>query len=277
MSWQIRDRIFTWGHRTYLMGVINVTPDSFSDGGLFVEPETALTQAANLIPNVDILDIGGESTRPGAEAVCLEEELKRVIPAIELIRQHYPQIPISIDTTKAAVAAAAIAAGADIINDVSAGRFDLEMFPLAAKHQVPIILMHMQGEPRIMQSNPQYADVVAEVHQFLATGTEMAVACGLRQDLIAIDPGIGFGKTLEHNLELLRQLSRLRSLNCPILVGVSRKSFIGKICDQPIAKERVWGTAAACVAAIAGGADILRIHDAKELRDVCKVSDAIYR
>jgi dihydropteroate synthase len=276
-SWQIRDRCFDWERRTYLMGVINVTPDSFSDGGMFRSPQKALAQADRLIPHVDILDIGGESTRPGSEAVSIEDELKRILPVIEAIRCKYAYMPISVDTTKAAVAEAALKAGADIINDVSAGKFDPGMLPLAAHYQVPIILMHMQGEPRTMQINPHYSDLIAEVRQFLAEAIDLAIAAGLPKHLIAIDPGIGFGKTLDHNLELLRQLPDFKQLDCPILIGVSRKSFIGKLCNQPEPRDRLWGTAAACTVAIAGGANILRVHDARAIHDVCCVSDAIYR
>jgi dihydropteroate synthase len=276
-AWQIRDRYFDWARRTYLMGVINVTPDSFSDGGLFNSPQNALAQADRLIPYVDILDIGGESTRPGSEAVSVEDELKRILPAIEAIRRKYTLIPISVDTTKASVAEAALKAGADIINDVSAGKFDPDMLPLAAQSQVPIVLMHMQGEPRTMQIDPHYGDLISEVRQFLVDAIAQAIAVGLPQHLIAIDPGFGFGKTLDHNLELLRQLPEFKSLNCPILVGVSRKSFIGKLCNQPNPSDRLWGTAAACTVAISGGANILRVHDARAIQDVCCVSDAIYR
>ncbi len=275
--WKIRDHKFVWGERTYLMGVINITPDSFSDGGLYTDLESALAQADQLAPYIDILDIGGESTRPDAEPVDSNEEIRRVVPVITVIRAKYPHLPISIDTTKVSVASEAIAAGADIINDVSAGRFDLGMLPFVGKYQVPIVLMHMQGQPRTMQKRPYYKNVVAEVSQFLQNGIAMTIACGLPQDLIAIDPGIGFGKTLEHNLQLLRELEKLQNLSCPILVGASRKSFIGKLCDQDLPSDRLMGTAAACSIAIAHGADILRVHDAKEIKDVCAITDAVYR
>ncbi|CAN1210985.1 dihydropteroate synthase [Tumidithrix helvetica PCC 7403] len=277
LGWQIGDRAFIWGKRTYLMGVLNVTPDSFSDGGLFDSPEAAVAQADRMAAQVDILDIGGESTRPGAIAIDAEQELARVIPVIEAIRKAHPHLPISIDTTKAKVAESALQAGANVINDVSAGRFDPDMLMLAGKCQVPLILMHMQGSPRSMQSDPQYKHVVREVKQFLADAISVAIACGLPKHLIAIDPGIGFGKTLEHNLTLLRDLGEFRELGCPMLVGVSRKSFIGKLCDRPNPSDRLWGTAAACTAAIAGGADILRVHDPIEIGDVCRVGDAIFR
>jgi dihydropteroate synthase len=275
--WKIRDRTFVWGARTYLMGVINVTPDSFSDGGLYETVESALAQAHELAPYVDILDIGGESTRPKAEPVSLAEEIRRVVPVITAVRAAYPSLPISIDTTKLGVVEAAIAVGADIVNDVSAGRFDLGMLPFVGKHQIPIVLMHMQGKPQTMQKNPHYQNLVKEVSQFLHNGMTMAIACGLHPDLIAIDPGIGFGKTLDHNLQLLRYLPELKAINCPILVGVSRKSFIGKLCDRDSPSDSLFGTAAACSVAIANGADILRVHDAKEIKDVCMVTDAIYR
>jgi len=275
--WKIRDRTFNWGERTYLMGVINITPDSFSDGGLFTSVAAALTKVEQFNPYIDILDIGGESTRPDAEPVAGVEEIRRVVPVIKAVRSQFPDLPISIDTTKVSVAEAAIAAGADIINDVSAGRFDLGMLPFVGKYQVPIVLMHMQGQPRTMQKQPYYKNVVEEVSKFLHNGITMAIACGLPQDLIAIDPGIGFGKTLEHNLQLLRELEKLKTLNCPILVGASRKSFIGKLCNQDHPSDRLLGTAAACSIAIAHGADILRVHDPKEIKDVCAVTDAIYR
>jgi dihydropteroate synthase len=275
--WIIGDRKFEWGSRTYIMGVINLTPDSFSDGGMFNDPEMALNQAKNMLPYIDILDLGGESSRPGALAVDLETELARVIPAIKLIRQAFPDLPISIDTTKSEVAKAAINAGANLINDVSAGRFDPQMLELSAKLQVPIFLMHMQGKPQAMQANPQYGNVVEEVKRFLKNAIEVAEALGLARELVAIDPGIGFGKNLEHNLQLLKQLDQFHSLGQPLLIGVSRKSFIGTICNQSNPSDRLFGTAAACTIAISKGADILRVHDPKEIKEVCLVADAIYR
>jgi dihydropteroate synthase len=275
--WIIRDRQFIWGDRTYLMGVLNVTPDSFSDGGKFNSCEAALHQVEQMLPYIDILDIGGESTRPNAEAVSATEECDRILPIIQAVREAYPQLPISVDTMKASVAKAAIAAGADILNDVSAGRYDPEMLPLAGKLQVPIFLMHMQGEPRTMQLNPHYCDVVNDIKRFLNDAILVAKACGIPKHLIAIDPGIGFGKTLEHNLEIMRNLSAFRDMGVPLLLGVSRKSFIGKLCDRPQASDRLIGTIAACGACIAGGSDILRVHDPKEIAESCRVSDAIYR
>jgi len=259
------------------MGVLNITPDSFSDGGQFNSRDSALQQVAQMLPYIDMLDIGGESTKPNAQSVSAEEESDRILPIIEAIRAEYPNLPISIDTVKASVAKAAIAAGADMINDVSAGRFDPEMLPLAGKLQVPIFLMHLQGEPRTMQINPKYRDVVPDIKQFLTDAISVAKACGIPKHLIAIDPGIGFGKTLAHNLEILKNLRSFQQISAPLLLGVSRKSFIGKLCDRPDPRDRLFGTIAACNACIAGGADILRVHDPKEIFDACRVSDAIFR
>ncbi|WP_271252516.1 dihydropteroate synthase [Pseudanabaena sp. Chao 1811] len=275
--WIIRDRQFIWGDRTYIMGILNVTPDSFSDGGQFNSRDAALQQVAQMLPYIDILDIGGESTRPNAQPVSAAEESDRILPIIEAVRAEYPNLPISVDTVKASVAKSAIAAGADMLNDVSAGRFDLDMLPLVGKLQVPIFLMHMQGEPRTMQVNPQYRDVVQDVKQFLIDAISVAKAWGIPPHLIAIDPGIGFGKTLEHNLELIRNLSVFKTIKAPLLLGVSRKTFIGKLCDRPEPSDRLYGTIAACTACIAGGADILRVHDPKEIADACRLSDAIWR
>ena len=276
-QWVIRDRQFIWGDRTYIMGVLNVTPDSFSDGGQFNSSDTALKQVAKMLPYIDILDIGGESTRPQAQPVSAEQECDRILPIIKAVRDAYPNLPISVDTVKASVAKAAIAAGADMLNDVSAGRFDPDMLPLVGRLQVPIFLMHMQGEPRTMQVHPKYHDVVNDVKHFLSDAISVAKACGIPKHLIAIDPGIGFGKTLEHNLKLLRNLRAFQEIGLPLLLGVSRKSFIGKLCDQPDPSDRLFGTIAACSACIAGGADILRVHDPQEIFDACRVSDAIFR
>jgi len=259
------------------MGVLNLTPDSFSDGGQYKSRDAALQQVAQMFPYIDILDIGGESTRPNAQPVSADEECDRILTIIQAIREIYPNLPISVDTVKATVAKAAIAAGADMLNDVSAGRFDPEMLPLAGKLQVPIFLMHMQGEPRTMQENPQYRDVVRDVKQFLADVILVAKACGIPKHLIAIDPGIGFGKTLDHNLKILKNLRSFKEISAPLLLGVSRKSFIGKICDRPDPRDRLYGTIAACSACIAGGADILRVHDPKEIFDACRISDSIFR
>ncbi len=279
-AWTLRDRPFQWGQKTYLMGVLNVTPDSFSDGGQFNSLESALNQAQKMVMSgADILDIGGQSTRPNAEEVTLAEELDRVIPIIQALRQstEFSQVPLSIDTTRATIASAAIAAGADLINDVSGGTFDAEMFPTVAKLGVPIALMHLRGTPKTMQTLTDYQDLIREIVEFLEMQSRAAIAAGVDRHQIIIDPGIGFAKNQAQNLEILRQLPAFQALGCPILVGVSRKSFIGRILSQPDPQQRGWGTAAACVSAIVGGADILRVHDVSEMRDVCRVADAIWR
>ncbi|MEG3848593.1 dihydropteroate synthase [Microcoleus sp. herbarium19] len=277
----VRNKDFEWGKRTYLMGVLNVTPDSFSDGGDFYTIESAVAQAENMVKSgVDIIDIGGQSTRPGAAEISLAEELDRVVPVVQMLRQKpdiFGSIPISVDTTRADVASAAVAAGADIINDISGATFDSKMLSTAAKLAVPIILMHIRGTPQTMQKLTDYRDLIGEIGEFLESRIAAAVAAGIDKSQIVIDPGIGFAKTYSQNLEILRDLPKFRFLNCPILVGVSRKSFIGQILNRPEAKERVWGTAAACTGAIANSADILRVHDVKEMHDVCQVADAIFR
>ena len=268
---------FDWGSKTYIMGILNVTPDSFSDGGEFNRAESALDQAQNMIKNgADIIDIGGQSTRPGAAKISLEEELNRVIPIIQALRQQ-TDIAISIDTTESLVASAAIAAGADIINDISGGTYDPQMLATAARLDVPIILMHIKGTPQTMQSLTYYKDLVAEISTFLQQQIKQAIALGIKPSQIVIDPGIGFAKNAAQNIELIQKLAQFQALNAPILVGVSRKSFIGKIIEQPNPKDRLWGTAAACCGAIANGADIVRVHDVAQMHDVTRVADAIWR
>jgi dihydropteroate synthase len=274
-AWNLGRSTFNWGQKTYIMGILNVTPDSFSDGGQFNTLESAIAQADQMIQNgADILDIGGQSTRPNAEEISLQAELDRVIPVIEAIRQNF-EIPISVDTTRAVVAKHAIAAGADLINDISGAVFDSEMLSTVGKLGVPISLMHMRGTPKTMQSLTEYRDLMPEICEFLRARIESAIAHGITQ--IIIDPGIGFAKQCDQNLEIIRNLKALQSLNCPILFGASRKSFIGHLLDQPEPQKRVWGTAAACVSAISNGADIVRVHDVAELRDACRVADAIWR
>ncbi|MBD1862762.1 MULTISPECIES: dihydropteroate synthase [Trichocoleus] len=276
-TWTIRNNRFDWGARTYLMGVLNVTPDSFSDGGQFDSLATALEQAKHLVAaGADILDIGGQSTRPQATEIDVETELARVIPVIKAVRSQL-DVPISVDTTRAVVAKAAVEAGADIINDISGATFDPEMLSTVAALQVPLILMHIRGTPQTMQQLTDYQDLVGEIQAFLQARIEAAIAAGINPVHLMIDPGIGFAKTYSQNLELLRRISEFRALGCPILVGPSRKSFIGHILNQPDPQQRAWGTAAACCAAIAGGADLLRLHDVQEMRDVCLVADAIWR
>jgi dihydropteroate synthase len=268
---------FNWGERTYLMGVLNVTPDSFSDGGEFNNIAVALAQANYLIESgADIIDVGGQSTRPNAAQISVEEELNRVLPIIKQLRL-LSSVPISIDTTRALVAQKAVEAGADLVNDISGGTFDPNMFSVVAQLDVPIVLMHIRGTPQTMQQLTDYQDLIGEIYQFFQQQIAAALSAGIKSSQIIIDPGIGFAKTAAQNWEILRQLPRFRALDVPILVGVSRKSFIGRLLHQPDPKERIWGTAAACCGAIAGGTDILRVHDVREMHDVCRVADAIWR
>jgi dihydropteroate synthase len=259
--------------RALLMGVVNVTPDSFSDGGLFLDSERAIEHGRALVEDgADVLDVGGESTRPGAEAVGAEEELARVEPVLAGLRDA--GAPLSIDTSKLAVAAAAIDAGATVLNDVSALRADEGMAALCAERGVDVVLMHMRGEPRTMQDNPVYDDVVDEVKAFLAQRIEYAIGEGLAEERIWIDPGIGFGKTVEHNLQLLRRLGELTRLGPPIVVGASRKAFIGKITGAPV-EDRLGGTIAACAIAYANGARMVRVHDVGEVAQAMRAAEAI--
>jgi len=254
-----------------LMGVVNVTPDSFSDGGLFLDPEAAIAHGVELAEaGAEILDVGGESTRPGAEPVGVEEELGRVVPVIQGLQGSR----ISIDTSKAAVAAAALDAGAEFVNDVTALRGDPKMAGLCAERDATVVLMHMLGEPRTMQRDPRYDDVVADVKAFLAERLEVAVAAGIAEDRVWLDPGIGFGKTGAHNMELLRRLGELRELGRPLVIGTSRKSFIGRLDGSP-ADGRLGGTIASSVLAAAEGADVLRVHDVAEMRQALAVAAAI--
>lgn len=256
-----------------LMGVVNVTPDSFSDGGLYLDPDAAIEHGQELeAAGAEILDVGGESTRPGAEEVSPGEELRRVVPVIEGLAGGGAEI--SVDTSKAAVAGAALEAGAAIVNDVTALRGDPAMAALCADRGATVVLMHMLGTPRTMQRDPVYTDVVAEVKSFLAERLEVAVAAGVSVERIWLDPGIGFGKTAEHNLELLRRLGELRELGRPLVIGTSRKSFIGRL-DGSDAGERLGGTIASSVLAAAEGADVLRVHDVAEVGQAMAVAGAI--
>jgi dihydropteroate synthase len=256
-----------------LMGVVNVTPDSFSDGGLFLEPEAAIAHGKQLARDgADILDVGGESTRPGAEEVSAEEEVARTEPVVADLAGLGHEV--SIDTSKLAVAEAALDAGAAIVNDVTALRGDPEIGPLCAERGAGLILVHMQGTPRTMQDDPTYDDVVEDVKAFLAERVEAATAAGVAEERIWVDPGIGFGKNLEHNLELLRRLGELRDLGRPLVVGTSRKSFIGKL-DGSTAEDRIGGTIASSILAAAEGADVLRVHDVAEVAQAARVAAAI--
>ena len=255
-----------------LMGVVNVTPDSFSDGGLYLDADAAIAHGRELATQgAEILDIGGESTRPGAEEVSAEEEMARVVP---VIRGHAGVAAVSVDTSKLAVAEAALGAGASIVNDVTALRRDPAIGALCAARDVGLILMHMPGDPRTMQANPVYGDVVDDVKAFLAERLEVAIDAGADEERIWLDPGIGFGKTLDHNLELLRRLGELRELGRPLVVGTSRKSFIGKVDGSPV-DERLAGTLASSVLAAAEGADVLRVHDVAEAAQAMKMAAAI--
>jgi dihydropteroate synthase len=256
-----------------LMGVVNVTPDSFSDGGLYLDPGAAVAHGRELeAAGAAILDVGGESTRPGAEPVPADEELARVAPVVAGLAGG--AAAVSIDTSKAAVAGAAIESGATIVNDVTALRGDPEMAALCAERGVTVVLMHMLGEPRTMQVHPSYDDVVADVKRFLAARVEAAIAAGIDEERIWLDPGIGFGKTAAHNLELLRRLGELRGLGRPLVIGTSRKSFIGKL-DGSEASERLGGTIASSVLAAAEGADVLRVHDVAEVAQALAVTTAV--
>lgn len=273
------------GERTLIMGIINVTPDSFSGDSLGDDVEAAVAQGRRMKEEgADILDVGGQSTRPGSDPVPVEEELRRVIPVIRrLAAADGAPVPISIDTNRAEVAQAAIEAGARIINDITGLRDDPAIAEVAARAGAGLVLMHIQGTPRTMQENPHYDDLLGEVIQYLREGINTALRAGVKKEHIWVDPGIGFGKTLHHNLELLRRLGELRSLGCPILVGTSRKSFIGRLLAQrkggemPPHKERVIGTGATVAVSIARGADIVRVHDVAHTLEVAVLADAIVR
>jgi dihydropteroate synthase len=279
--------MFTWervcGARPAVMGVVNVTPDSFSDGGRFAAPETAIAHGIELAAcGADILDIGGESTRPGAAPVPPENELERVLPVVRGLSAA-TQVPLSIDTTKAPVARAALDAGAVIVNDVSAGRFDPDILGVTARAGAGYVAMHMLGEPRTMQLDPRYDDVVAEVGDFLVERVEAAHAAGIRPGAVAADPGIGFGKTVEHNLQLLAGLLMLAArVPAPLLVGTSRKTFIGRVLahateapDELPVGEREEGTLATVVWAVEHGASIVRVHDARPAAQAIRLLDAM--
>lgn len=267
------------GHQTLVMGILNVTPDSFSDGGQFLEFEKAGEHAQRLIrEGADILDIGGESTRPGSDRVSLDEELRRVIPVIKLIRQ-VSKIPISIDTYCSQTAEAALKAGADIVNDISALHFDERMKDLVAEAKVPVVLMHMLGKPKTMQQNPVYQDVMGEIIQFLRERVDMAARAGVEAKNIWVDPGIGFGKKVEHNIEILRRLRELKILKKPILIGTSRKFFLGALAGDSLLPpgDRLEGTIASNVISVMNGADIVRVHDVQATKRALRIVDAVVR
>ena len=262
--------------RTYIMGVINLTPDSFSDGGLFFDPNRAIDHALKLIDEgADIIDIGGETTKPGSKPITAETEIGRVIPVIERLAPKI-DVPISIDTYKSVVAERAMDAGAEMINDISALNFDPKMAESACRHDVPVVLMHIKGTPQNMQQNPCYQSLIPEIIEYLKTSIEMAEKAGIDPHKIIIDPGIGFGKSLDdgHNLKIINRLSEFKSLGKPILVGPSRKAFIGKILNADVT-QREEGTAAAVSAAILNGANMVRVHNVGMIKKVVRVIDAI--
>jgi dihydropteroate synthase len=276
LAWQLRDRTLTIGTRPLVMGIVNVTPDSFSDGGKWLDTSAAVAHAMKLVEQgADILDIGGESTRPGAEPVSPQEEWNRVVPVVAEVAKR-TAVPISIDTMKSDVARACLAAGAAIINDVS-GLRDPAMISVAKEFRAGVVVMHMRGDPPTMQQNPEYADVVGEVTAYLQERLRVLGESGIPQLAVCLDPGIGFGKTQSHNLELLANLGAIAALNRPVCLGVSRKGFIGKLCDRDVAERDPGSLAVACFAAARGTAHVLRVHDVPGARDAAILLDAIDR
>lgn len=277
-AWHCRDRTFPLGGRTLVMGIVNVTPDSFSDGGMLATIDDAVAHGLRLADEgADILDVGGESTRPGAEPVPADQELERVVPVIEGLAGAAPtHVALSVDTRRPEVARAALGAGAHIVNDVSAAR-DPAMFAAVREAGAGLVLMHMLGDPTTMQADPRYGDVVSEVRDFLASRIGAAVAAGVPRDRLCVDPGLGFGKTLEHNLALLRAIATFEQLRTPVLVGASRKRFIGELTGVEDPAERVEGTAGTVAWCAANGVDIVRVHDVRAMTRVVRVVDAIAR
>lgn len=275
MIWQHRRGVADLSRHGLIMGVLNVTPDSFSDGGSYFDPAAALNHARELIADgADIIDVGGESTRPGSDPVSVEEEIRRVCPVIRAVRAE-SDVLISIDTSKALVAEEAVKAGADIINDVTGLTGDPAMPEVAARSGAGIVLMHMQGEPRTMQVAPHYEDVVAEVREFLRQRISLALSYGMVAERLAIDPGIGFGKTQEHNLALLRETGRFAELDRPVLIGVSRKSFLGRITGSAAMEDRAWPAVAITSLCREAGAHIFRVHEPKPHREALRMTEAI--
>jgi dihydropteroate synthase len=274
IRWQLRSRTLELPRRPLLMGIINVTPDSFSDGGQFVDVEAAVARALQLVADgADILDIGGESTRPYAESVAADEELKRVLPVVERLALQVP-VPISIDTSKASVARAAIEAGAEIINDITALTADAQMIAAARDTSAGVCAMHMQGTPQIMQDNPKYTNVVAEIREYLRERRDALVAAGIERERICLDPGIGFGKTHEHNITLMAHCREFHSLGCPLLVGHSRKGFLGKLIGDKDA-DRTSATVGASLSLAVQGVQIVRVHDVRPVREALVAFEAL--
>ena len=273
----VKNSVLDLGARTHIMGILNITPDSFSDGGLFAGHDAAVDHArAMASQGADIIDIGGESTRPGAEPLTEEEELRRIIPVIERLAKELP-VPLSVDTYKARVAQKALAAGASIVNDISGLRFSSDMARVVADHDAAVVLMHIKGTPRDMQANPVYDDVVGEVMAYLEASAAIALKAGVGKDRIMIDPGIGFGKTAQHNLEIIDRLDEFRALGFPIVLGTSRKRFIGTVLNIAEPKDRVEGTAATVALAVQRGAHIVRVHDVGSMAKVARMTNAILK
>ncbi len=273
LTWQSFSLDFS--KKTYLMGILNVTPDSFSDGGQYFDRTLAIKRAHKMVEEgADIIDIGGESTSPGSEPVPLQEEIARTIPVIEEISKKI-KVPVSIDTYKAEVAKRALDAGASIVNDMSGLRFDPEMPKVVSRYKVPVVIMHIKGTPKNMQANPIYEALIPEIMDYLRESIRLAVESGIAEDKIIIDPGIGFGKTFDHNLEIIKNLHEFKYLEKPILIGPSKKAFIGKILGDAPAPERLEGTAAVVAISILNGANIVRVHDVKEMKKVALVADAV--
>jgi dihydropteroate synthase len=274
--WKIGERVFDVSRQGLIMGVLNVTPDSFSDGGNFLAPDRAIAHGLRMAAEgADIIDVGGQSARPGAEPVTVEEELRRVVPVIEKLRAKI-DVPISIDTSKSEVARAAIEAGASVVNDVTGGRGDNETMPLIAETQTAFVVMHMQGTPQTMQIQPRYDDVVSEIANFFRQQYARAIGLNIDPMAIAFDPGIGFGKTLDHNLQLLAELERLRAHDRPLVIGVSRKSFLGKLINSSDMSDRLAPAVGLTSLLRARGADVLRVHDVKEHVSALRVADAVF-
>jgi len=277
MIWRARERLLTFERQAQLMAVLNITPDSFSDGGSFFQADRAIDRAGQLVSQgAAILDIGGESTRPGSDPVPLEEELRRVIPVIRYIHREFPNTVLSIDTYKAETARQAIAAGADIINDITGLRGDPQMVKVVKETGAGVVLMHMQGTPQTMQINPCYKDVVQEVHEFFQDRIQKLKDCGVNRDQLILDPGLGFGKTVEHNLELLARPHSFRSLERPLLLGVSRKSFIGKVLGTKLA-DRLPAALACASLAVESGVELIRAHDVSETLQAVRMIEAIVK
>jgi dihydropteroate synthase len=273
-TWQLRDRILTPGRPALVMGIVNVTPDSFSDGGRFVDPAVAVAHGLELVrQGADLLDVGGESSRPGAAPISTDDELARVVPVIRGLARA-TAVPLSVDTVKAAVAEAALEAGAHVVNDITA-LGDPDMAAVVRRHRAGVVLMHMQGTPQTMQIRPHYDDVVAEVVAFLQARLQAAVELGIAESSVVLDPGIGFGKTARHNIRLLAHLADLGKLGRPVLLGVSRKGFLGRLLNRPVEDRLAASLAAACYALTLGSAQILRVHDVVQTRDAVRVISAL--